>query len=191
MLTIATLLKSGKEFAPDHVARLKRQCNKIPHTRFVCLSDVDVPCERIPLLHNWPTWWGQCELFRPGLFYGPVLYMDLDTTVLRDPSIVVEQGEFWALGWYGKRGLEPTSGVMAWWGDFSRIYEKAKALDKRPTRWVNEGIFPNVTPRIIQERFQGFYSYKRDIRDKPMPKDVTVVYWHGQPRPWHMKELRA
>ncbi len=33
------------------------------HHRFVCLSDVDVPCERIFLKHGWPGWWSKVELF--------------------------------------------------------------------------------------------------------------------------------
>lgn len=191
MLTVATLLRSGGEFQPEHVNRLRKQCKKaMPPHRFVCLSDVSVPCERIPLVHDWMRWWGQCELFRPGLFDGPVLYMDLDTTVLRDPGIVAKRREFWALYFPHRGKPAPTSGIMAWNGDFSVIYEKAKVLDKRFNRWVNEGIFPYVKAREIQAKFPGFYSFKRDIVGKPMPADTRVVYWHGHPRPWDIKELK-
>lgn len=194
MLTIACLLKSGGEFKAEHVARLKQQCAKIPYERFVCLSDVKVPCERIPLVHNWPRWWGQCELFRRDLFDGPVLYMDLDTTIIKDPGLVIEPNDFWALGWDGathQHAMEPTSGVMAWWGDFSHIYEKCKVLTMRPAMWVNEGIFPFQPAQFIQERFPGFYSYKRDVRHKGLPADATVVYFHGTPRPWDIPEIAA
>lgn len=190
MLTIATLLRSGGEYNARHVERLRKQCEQhIPHERFVCLSDVNVPCHQIRLAHDWPRWWGQCELFRPDLFDGPVLYMDLDTTVLRDPQIVIEFGEFWSLGWPRNGVMTPTSGVMAWWGGFSHIYEATKKTDRNPLRWVNDGIFPHIKPKIIQDRFPGFYSYKRDVRDKGVPADARVIFFHGKPRPWQVPEL--
>ena len=193
MLTIACLLKvkhEGKpEFQPEHVARLQRQCAVIPHDRFVCLSDVDVPCERIPLSGAWPRWWGQLALFEPGLFTGPVLYFDLDTTILRDPGLVPAPGEFWALA-CPLHGT-PTSGIMAWNGDFSAIYHGTPKRERRPARWVNEGIFPHVAPILIQDRLPGFYSYKRHVRGKALPADARVVYFHGQPRPWDIPEFKV
>ncbi len=188
MLTIACLLRSGgPDFNEKHVARLMEQCEVIPHTRFVCLSDVDVPCERIKLSHKWARWWGQIELFRPGLFEGPVLYLDLDTTVLRDPEIRVNPGEFWSLKC--PYTAKPTSGVMAWNGDFSRIYQAAvTGCDMNHARWVNEGIFPHVEARILQDHCAGFYSYKKHVRDKKLPRDARVIYFHGKPRPWRLPD---
>jgi hypothetical protein len=56
----------------------------VPH-RFVCLTDVtDVTCERIALTTDWPGFYAKLELFRPGLFHGPVLYFDLDTVIHRN-----------------------------------------------------------------------------------------------------------
>lgn len=190
MLTIACLLKSGGEFKAEHVQRLRDQCQVIPHDRFVCFSDVDVPCEQYVLKHDWPRWWGQLELFRV-VFNGPVLYFDLDTTILRDPEIPVQPGEFWSLGWPRRGVMTPTSGVMAWNGDFSHIYHKGSALDMRPTRWVNEGIFRFVEPKIIQDYVPGFYSYKRDVMQHGLQPDTRVVFYHGVPRPWDVPELRA
>jgi len=187
MLTIACLLKAGgPDFNEKHVARLRKQCERIPHERFVCLSDVDVPCERIALLHKWPRWWGQCELFRPGLFSGPVIYMDLDTTVLADPGINIEPGDFWSLKCQ-RKGV-PTSGIMGWWGDFSKIYEAAQTTDTDPYRWVNEGIFPHVRPKLLQDHLPGFYSYKDHVRGKQLPVDAAVIYFHGKPRPWRLPD---
>jgi len=84
MLTVACVLRSGGKFDSEYVRKLRdgvlRFAN-VPH-RFVCLSDVDVPCERIPLEHNWPGWWSKIELFRPGVIKAPMLYLDLDTIVI-------------------------------------------------------------------------------------------------------------
>lgn len=82
-LTIACVLRSGGVYDAEWVAKLQRGVARhmtLPH-RFVCLSDVDVPCERIPLVTDWPGWWSKIELFRKGLFDGPVLYTDLDSVI--------------------------------------------------------------------------------------------------------------
>jgi hypothetical protein len=59
-------------------AMVERQLT-IPH-RFVCLSNVCVPCERIPLTEGWPGWWSKLELFKHDLGER-VLYLDLDVLV--------------------------------------------------------------------------------------------------------------
>jgi hypothetical protein len=81
MLTVACVLKSGGIYTPEWVDRLQRGVSeylKATH-RFVCLSDVDVPCERVPLEHDWPGWWAKMELYS---LPGPVLYFDLDVAIL-------------------------------------------------------------------------------------------------------------
>lgn len=187
-LTIACLLRAGgPDFNEKHVDRFIEQCAIIPHKRLVCFSDVDVSCERIALKNNWARWWGQIELFRPGLFTGPVLYLDLDTTVIRDPQIKVAPGEFWSLKC--PYTAKPTSGIMAWDGDFSRIYHAAvTGCDMSHARWVNEGIFPHVAPKFLQDEYAGIYSYKKHVREKKLPRDASVIYFHGKPRPWRLPE---
>ena len=54
--------------------------------RFVCLTDrehID-GVETIKLEHNWPVYWSKLELFKPGQFDGPVIYMDLDVLITGD-----------------------------------------------------------------------------------------------------------
>src|SRR5262245_61940013 len=83
MLTIACVLKSGGIYDATWVARLRDGVARhLPLThRFVCLSDVEVPCERIPLEHDWPGWWAKVELFK---LKAPVLFFDLDTAIVGD-----------------------------------------------------------------------------------------------------------
>ncbi|KKK78135.1 hypothetical protein LCGC14_2846620, partial [marine sediment metagenome] len=90
MITIACVYWKGKFrgreklYSVRWVKRLRNMVSRnlpIPH-RFVCLSNVEGPCERIPLLHNWPGYWSKIELFRPGIFEDRVLYLDLDLVVL-------------------------------------------------------------------------------------------------------------
>jgi hypothetical protein len=84
-LTVACVYRSGgRHYSTRYVDVLRNMVKRnltLPH-RFVCLSDVeDVPCERIPLIANWPGFYSKIELYRPGLFKGPVLYFDLDTVI--------------------------------------------------------------------------------------------------------------
>ncbi|RYD67538.1 MAG: hypothetical protein EOP83_02610 [Verrucomicrobiaceae bacterium] len=100
MITIACVYKANNttSFGGQHkgiganydvtwVQKLARGVEKHiqePH-QFICLSDVEVPgVETFPLFHDWPGWWSKLELFRPGLFDGPVLYFDLDVMLTGD-----------------------------------------------------------------------------------------------------------
>lgn len=84
MLTVMCVLRSSLEYNPKWVEKLQRAVDRhmtVPHT-FACLSDTEVPCERIPMAHDWPGWWAKIELFRPGVICGPTLYLDLDTVIV-------------------------------------------------------------------------------------------------------------
>src|SRR5690554_712883 len=121
-LTVACVLRASKEFTPDQVGRLADSVQRHTKARFVCLSDVDVPCERIPLVTDWPGWLAKIELFRKGLFDGPVVYLDLDTVVLDDISFLARSTPgLTILSDFYKPEI-PASGVMSWLGDYSRIY---------------------------------------------------------------------
>ena len=85
MLTVACVLrKAGGAYDEKWVMRLKKNVAKhltIPH-KFVCLTNMknmEIPGVEIQqLTEMWPGWWSKVELFSPGRFDGPVLYMDLD-----------------------------------------------------------------------------------------------------------------
>lgn len=87
-LTVACVLWQGdfrgRSYTPMWVERLKSMVerNLQERHRFVCLSNIDVPCERIPLKRGWPGWWAKMELFDPhnGL-EGRILYLDLDVVI--------------------------------------------------------------------------------------------------------------
>lgn len=193
-LTVACVLKSGGGFNASHVAALKKQVEQyVEHDRFVCLSDVEVPCGRIPLENNWPRWWPKLELFRRKQFSGPVLYFDLDTVLLAPFSVPLKVGEFWMLKDffdYERRGrVTPASGIMAWWGNWTAIYESMKVRSSPPdaNEWDQRHIAEFVKPKYLQD-LGGIYSYKAHIKDKGLPPDARVVCFHGQPRPWDCGE---
>lgn len=87
-LTVATVLWQGdfrgRTYNPDWVRKTAAMCQRLlPPHRFVCLSNVEVPVERIPLESSLEGWWAKLELFRPGNgLKGRVLYLDLDSIIV-------------------------------------------------------------------------------------------------------------
>ena len=200
MITVACVLKSGRftsaayteGYTPNDVARLKKMVadNLGPH-RFVCFSDVDVPCERIALKHNWPGWWSKLELFAEP-FEDTVLYLDLDTVVAGPlDELLAYPHQFTMLRGF-KHGHLAASGMMAWTGDYSHLH---RAFEADPDRWMN---LYRVMPRLgdmafISERqapahyWQDLFparifSYKLELAERPRPADARVVLFHGQPK---------
>lgn len=191
MVTVACVLKAGGIYTPEWVARLNAAVTRhLPiDYRFVCLSDVDVPCERIPLEHGWPGWWAKLELFR---LPGPVLYLDLDTAIVGDLSDIAAQAdhcEFTLLRDFYRGGDGLGSGLMGWNIDVSRIYDQF-AVD--PVGWqqrIRGGdqafIEQAVNFRGVarwQDRLPGqVVSYKVHCRCG-IPSNARVVCLHGAPK---------
>ncbi len=98
MITVACVYWKGKFrgreriYTTEWVERLRSMVARhLPmEHHFVCLSNVEVPCDRIPFVNNWVGWWNKIELFRPGLFEGRTLYLDLDLVILKDLTPIVE-----------------------------------------------------------------------------------------------------
>lgn len=193
MLTVACVLKSGGIYDATWVARLKAGVARhLPiERRFVCLSDVDVPCDRIPLEHDWPGWWSKIELFK---LPGPVLYFDLDTAIVGDLTAAAEQAKWWPLitlrDFYRKDGLG--SGVMAWNGEIDFLYHgfaAAPAAHMSAHRQGGDQSFIESTVNLDwigrwQDICPGqFVSYKADGCDRiGIPPVARVISLHGRPK---------
>lgn len=198
MLTVACVLKAGPEYTADHVAALQRGVAKhlsAPH-RFVCLTDVEVPCEAIPLQHRWPGWWSKIELFASGTFSGPVLYFDLDT-IITGPLIDIAQAHRFAMLENFWRTDRVGSGMMAWDCDLSQIYHRFAAGAEKyireyttPDKWGDQAFIlahSPVAPSRLQTMHPGMIvSWKRHcVPINGVPASAGVVCFHGQPRPWN------
>ena len=107
MITIATVLRSGGDYRPEHVRALADMCGRFaPAHRFVVLTDQcyafaeDEEIEARPLKRDWPGWWAKMELFA---LPGPVLFFDLDTVIVRSllvPALSYDIGR--AIWWPSK-----------------------------------------------------------------------------------------
>lgn len=189
MIAVACVLRSGGRYDATWVAKLQRGVARHldrPH-RFVCLSDVPVPCDRIRLISGWPGWWSKVELFRPGLFPGPVLYIDLDCLIV-GPLSDLTRARFTMT----RDFLKPdalNSGVMAWTRDYSHLWRRMCAnsgrIIRRYDRWhdgrIGDQSFlqDNLGAEVSTFPSAVVASYRRDCKDGA-PAGAAIVSFHGR-----------
>lgn len=207
MLTVCCVLKSGPEYRVEHVVALRdgvRRHLTLPHN-FICLTDLwpeamEAGIASVSLKHGWPGWFSKLELFRPGVFNGPVFYLDLDSIIVGSLDDLVIGHRFTVLRNFW-RDHRIGSGLMAWDADLSEIYRRFAADAGRWMReyqtkekWGDQQFIFDNTP-IEPDRWQVKHpgrvvSYKRDIlrlhRGK-VPPEASVIAFHGVPRPWQTK----
>ena len=128
MINVVCLLRQGGKVGYDAswVEKLQRGVQRnltLPH-RFVCLSDCDVPCERIELLPGDHGFWSKLQLFRPGILSGPTLFLDLDTVVCGDLDEVISrlQNQKFVMWIEADKNIH-SSAFMYWEGDHSYLWD--------------------------------------------------------------------
>lgn len=187
---ILTVLRSGGEYKPEHVERLRDQCAKHSDAGFYCLSDVPVP-GRIEMRNDWPGWWSKMEAFR---LPGPWLYMDLDTTVRGDLDALMMPRSFVVLRDFYRGGANVGSGLMAWSGCMAGLYlafarnPAVRAEYTRRGRLGDQGFIQDFGPKpeFWQDVTPGaVVSWKRHCK-RGIPSGARVVCFHGKPRPWEI-----
>lgn len=200
MLSVICVLRSGGVYTPEWVWRLRAGVARhlhLPH-EFYCLSDCEVPCERIPLDHDWPEWWAKIEAFR---IPGPVLYLDLDTAVVGDLTEIARSApsgelamlrDFYVPSRHG-------SGVMAWGDDVRFLYnyfaeDPKHHMNMRRLGAGDQGYIEMTCTAARIKCFQDLVpdqivSYK--IHCNPhwqagavavLPSNARLVCFHGPPK---------
>lgn len=162
LINIVCVLKNGGKVNYNFlwVEKLKNSIQRslsIPY-RFVCLSDVDVPCERIELDNADPGFWSKMQIFRPGLFNGPVLYIDLDTVICKNiDDIILKSMDKKFVMWIEKDKEIHSSALMFWNGDFSYLWDlyKSKPFDywnnlySSPPLYGDQAIISENTDHLV------------------------------------------
>jgi len=128
MINVVCVLRQGGKVGYDAswVRKLQDAVARnltLPH-KFICLSDCEVPCDRIPLESTGDGFWAKLQLFKPGIFTGPVLYIDLDTVICQniDDIIFKIQNEKFVMWYEEDKGIH--SSAMMWWeGDYSYLWD--------------------------------------------------------------------
>jgi hypothetical protein len=177
--------------AYDHVwvnrlARMVRANLSAPY-RFVCLTDdpSGLACTTKTLPAGLSGWWAKLAMFRPGLFDGTVLYLDLDSLIVGNLDFVREfRGDFAILrDFYRDDGYG--SGVMLWTKPQFHVWQNW--IDaRRPEHplgdqgWMEKQV-PNA--RRLQDEFPGkFISYKVHCQGDKLPDGAAVLSFHGTPK---------
>lgn len=211
MVTVACVLRSGGIYDAEWVRKLRDGVARrltLPH-RFVCLSDVDVPCDRIPLVEGWKGWWSKIELFRPGLLDGPTLYFDLDTVIVGSLDVIAKHPHRFTMAHEFYRPELLCSTAMAWNGDYSFLYEAFAAnparlmkrydeeLPKRRSEWrIGDQAFIEdefsrfgEKPDTFRDLFgeTSIASYKVHECAGGPPEGAVAVAFHGRPKPCDLK----
>lgn len=201
-LTVACV-KWGRKYGPDYVSKLRSMVQRnlsAPH-EFACFTDWpsdDFPCR--PLLTDLPGWWAKIELFRPGLFRGDVLYLDLDVVITGCIDGLVDlldsdRSKLWALDDFGypltrpRRGIGPdmrrllggdgtvNSSVMLWHGNTARAvwdrWNPAKMDEVHGDQnWITQALWPEIN--LIPRGWAASYKYGGA---------GVVRVFHGDPKP--------
>ena len=122
-------VRGNVPFSLQYVVTLRRMVQRnlsVPH-RFVCLTDRRGRIPGIEMIHvNSPKgmfgWWSKIELWKPGRFEGRVMYLDLDTLVVRslDPIVSFDS----------KMALIPDAGTFV-----SRKHQLVKRFNSSVMVW--------------------------------------------------------
>lgn len=194
-LTVACVLSVGEKCPYDtkYVEILRDSVErhlKEPY-RFVCLSNVDVPCERVELKYGWPGWWAKLELFRPDIEAERILYFDLDTVITGDLSDISSQTKFTMIRGFRNNptGKRRGSGLMmltdrepVWNAWIKRPNTEAMRGDQDFIRPFCEQVWQDVVPDQV-------VSFKHDVNPiDRLPDNARVVCFHGKPRPHQLSE---
>ena len=196
MLTVICVLRSGGGYDASWVEKLKNGCERnMPKHIFNCLSDVPVPCNRIPLKHDWSGWWSKIELFRQGVIDGPTLYLDLDTVIVNKVEIMRNGVDFAMLQSFWTDDMVG-SGVMYFSGEnvphhiYDKFAKQPQAYIKHHERNANATyvgdqafIWDAMGHDVarINDYLPGIKSYKMHCQ-KRLPADASVVCFHGRPK---------
>ena len=198
-LTVLCVLKSGGDYDAHYVRKLRDGVAKhlsLPH-RFVCLSDVEVPCERIALKHDWKGWWSKVEIFRPGVITGPTLYLDLDSVITGSlDSVSTIPYDFAMLDIEPDGQHTAHSGAMWIAKPCPIVYER---FAENPGYWMDfhesnahdrycgdQAYISDQFEQIprLHHALPGFFrSYTYDKCQDRIPEGCSVVCFGGPPRP--------
>jgi hypothetical protein len=202
VFTVICVLKSGGMYDATWVRKLRDATARnltIPH-RFVCLSDVDVPCERIPLLHDWLGWWSKIELFRAGVITDKTLYLDLDTAITGSLDGIADiDSDFAMLRSFANKN-QVASGLMWFRKVPTQVYDK---FAKQPEAYIahyernshgayvgDQAFIGDVMQGkvdILTDLFAGITSYKLHHKTKLLP-GTSIVCFPGDPKPTELKD---
>ena len=185
----------GTLYGKEYVEKLRNSVARhlsIPHD-FVCLTDRDdVPegVKKIPLDIGPEGWWQKTALFKPGLFSGKVMYLDLDVIVInsldefakvKDPFSMIEN--------FGpnKKHSAHNSSVIVWTpsSQTEKIYTKFSEEVTKELHgdqcWIWRVMDKNITNYELD--WVDSYKYGKIQQWKRRTDNTSIIVFHGNPKP--------
>lgn len=211
---IVVCVKWGSKYPADWVRKLRHMVQRhlAAEHEFHCLTDLpfdDVYCR--PLGSDLPGWWAKLNLFRPGMFSGDVLYLDLDLVITGGLDGLVAQLEgdrtrLWARDDFSyslrtpKGDIGPdtrrllggagtiNSSVMLWHGDACRRVWDDFDLGvigelHGDQNWITRALWPDGIRFLPDDVVK---SYKYHVLRGEVPGAITV--FHGEPKPDQVRD---
>ena len=186
MVTIVTCFLPGGDFAPEHVQRLAAMVPGL-----TCITNEPVDGVKIlPMRNEWPGWWCKMNAYDTDLFSGDMLLVDLDTTIIKMPTMPTETtvlNDFYIPDLMGSGFMYVTE------SDRVRIYSEWMSnphghIDRCRTRerWGDQGFLSGVIPQA-KRWGKNIVSYKVHCKHG-IPPGTDVICYHGKPRPWEVKK---
>lgn len=186
----------------EYVEKLERAVARnltIPH-RFVCLTEKDLGTDL-------KGWWVKMKLGTPGLFSGPVMYLDLDVVVTQNidvlPKIAAsDRTKVWMRDDFGYSIVRPRVGIgtdtarllggpgccnssvmlwhgdAPWWDKWQSGKDAYMAEMHGDQNVITQILWPDRIGLLPNTEI-GSYKYNVCNGDKPYP--LTV--FHGTPKP--------
>lgn len=199
MTRIACVLKSGGDYGPADVEKLKAHLDvHLPKAELVCFSDFDpaaLPCRTIALEHDWPGWWSKLELFNPA-HRGCWHYLDLDMVPVGDLSdfaairqVAIMRDVYRPDGLQSAAMVIPQAAKAEIWKAFTGDPEaNMQACTVRYSKWGDQGFLEGFwldKAKRLQDLLPGqIVSYKANrIAASGVPEGARLVAFHGRPRP--------
>lgn len=203
MIKFIVTLKSGGDYNPDNAIALATQVSRhlsLPH-EFICMTDMEIDSPlvtSIPLESSLPGWWSVMESFRNT---GACMTTGLDSIIIKNIDrvgelcLTCEKDIFYMVRPQPRArrlGTKYSSGIMIWNGDWRWIYD---AYMENPVFYgykfrgeqdftASQLVKNEIQVRLVQDYFNGFYSYKNDCCGmNGAPDDAAWIGFHGQPRP--------
>lgn len=138
---------------------------------FVCLEDVG----------PWTGWWSKIELFRPGRFYGRVMYLDLDSVVVGSLEQLADTKGIIDLRDWGWQTATYCSSVMVWdAGEHASIFNLFDASVPRDFAGDQDWMTHLGGWKSLPKGLCVSYRYESV---KSPPVGASVVNFHGSPKP--------
>lgn len=188
---IVCVLRRSDVYDIDYVYKLKQQADYYaPKVPFYCISNVNVPCDRIPMVKMWPGWWSKMEMFRPDLT-GDIFYIDLDTMICSEIWDLLNVGKLTMLDDFYQPG-NLASGLMyipenvrkPVWEHFTKnsIGHMQKYRRGGDQRYLHSifGDRPLKWQEVFPDRVISYKAHK--VNRIGVPEGTGIVCWHGRPK---------